>query len=56
MNDDLKEIAMWLKVNRLSLNIKKKHFMVFYGKNKPNPNLAIRIDGELVNEVDKTKF
>ena len=30
--------------------------MVFSGKNKPNPNLAIGIDGESVNEVEKTKF
>ena len=30
--------------------------MVFSGKNKSNPNLAMRIDGESVNEVEKTKF
>ena len=30
--------------------------MVFSGKNKPNPNLAIRIDGESVNDVEKQNF
>ena len=56
MNEDLKEIARWLRVNKLSLNIKKTHFMIFSDKNKPISNLAIKIDGELVNEVQKTKF
>ena len=54
MDDDLKEIAMWLKFNRLSLNIKK--FMIFSGRNKPSPNLATRIYGEFVNDVEKTYF
>ena len=56
MNDDLKEIAMWFKVSKLSLNMKKTHFMVFSGKNKPNPNLVIRIDGKSMHKVEKTKF
>ena len=56
MNEDLKEIARWLRVNKLSLNIKKTNFMIFSDKNKPISNLAIKIDGELVNEVQKTKF
>ena len=56
MNEDLKEIAIWLRVNELSLNIKKTHFMIFSGKNKPIRNLAIKKDSELVNEVEKTKF
>ena len=30
--------------------------MIFSCKNKHIPNLAIEIDGELVNEVQKTKF
>ena len=30
--------------------------MIFSSKNKPIPNLAIEIDGELVNGVQKTTF
>ena len=30
--------------------------MIFSGKNKPIPNLAIKIDGELAYEVEKTKL
>ena len=56
MNDDLNEIAKWLKVNKLSLNIKKTHYMIFSGKNKPHPNITIKIDGKLLDETKKTKF
>ena len=56
MNEDLKEIARWLRVNKLSLNIKKDPFHDIFWQNKPIPNLAIKIDGELVNEVEKIFF
>ena len=56
MNNELKEISLWLKVNKLSLNIKKTHFMIFSSKNKPNPNVCINIDGETIYETAKTKF
>ena len=29
VNDELQNIAVWLQVNKLSLNIKKTHFMLF---------------------------
>ena len=29
LNDELNEIATWLKVNKLSLNVKKTHSMIF---------------------------
>ena len=32
MSEDLKEITRWLRVNKLSLNKKKTHFMLFSGK------------------------
>ena len=52
----LSAIAEWLKANKLSLNMKKKHYMIFHGKGKPNFHITLRIDGESINEVDKTKF
>ena len=39
INNDLVFIAECLKVNKLSLNIKKMHFMCFSAKNKPSPGL-----------------
>ena len=56
VNKDLSAIAEWLKANKLSLNVKKTHYMIFHGKRKPNFHLTLRIDGESINEVDKTKF
>ena len=53
---DLEKISEWLKVNKLSLNIKKTHFMVFTTKNSPIPKINIKIDGHPIDEVLKTKF
>ena len=32
LNDELNEISTWLKVNKLSLNVKKTHYMIFTRK------------------------
>ena len=32
INNELSQISLWLKSNKLSLNIKKTHFMVFHRK------------------------
>ena len=56
LNEELKEISLWLKANKLSLNIKKTHFMIFSSKNKAHPNVYINIDGETISENSKTKF
>ena len=56
LNDELDNISTWLKVNKLSLNIKKTHFIVFTSKkNKVGP-LSIKIDGQQIEEVSCTKF
>ena len=56
VNKDLSAIAEWLKANKLSLNVKKTHYMIFHGKRKPYFHTTLRIDGESINEVDKTKI
>ena len=56
LNEELKEIFTWLKANKLSLNIKKTHFMIFSSKNKTHPNVYINIDGESISENSKTTF
>ena len=37
MNEDLKEIARWLRVNKLSLNIKRPIWWYFLAKTNPFP-------------------
>ena len=56
VNNDLAIIAEWLKVNKLSLNTKKTHFMYFSAKNKTTPCRSLQIDGEAIAEVFKSKF
>ena len=56
MNDELASICIWLKVNKLSLNVKKTHFMVFNPKNRPCDKIQLNIDGTLIDEEQHTKF
>ena len=47
----------WMaQVDKLSLNIKKTHFMCFSAKNKSRPGISLQIDGEAIAEVNKSKF
>ena len=56
VTNDLNNIAEWLKVNRLSLNIKKTHFMIFSKRKQPQPDVSIKIEGRPIEEVDRTMF
>ena len=56
LNKELKEISLWLKVNKLSLNIKKTHYMVFTSKKKTSDPLNIHIDECCIDKVNCTKF
>ena len=44
VNNDLAIIAEWPKVNELSLNIRKTHFMCFSAKNKSRSGISVQID------------
>ena len=61
MNLELPKIVMWLEVNRLSLNIKKTHFMIFATGNhsihKYNEIYQdIKINNIPIDRVHSTKF
>ena len=56
INQELILVSKWLKVNKLSLNIKKTHFMIFSNKSDVCGQIDIRIDGEPIQAVGKTKF
>ena len=55
INQDLIKISEWLKINRLSLNIKKTHFMVFSNK-KSQVDIKLTIDCNEIDRVEQTKF
>ena len=56
INDELKDIGIWLRANKLSLNINRTHYMLFSNKNVVQPNITIQIDKQPITCVTKTKF
>jgi len=56
MNDELIAISKWLKVNKLSLNVKKTHYMIFSPKRILNQEINLQIEGYPINRVKSTKF
>ena len=55
INNELEEISLWFKVNRLSLNIKKTNYIVFGSRNS-NVNFNIHINNIKIDRVNDTKF
>ena len=56
LNDELNEISTWLKVNKLSLNVKKTHYMIFSRKKMCKKFITLKINGQGISEVMRTKF
>ena len=56
MNALLAGVSEWLKVNKLSLNVKKTHYMIFSKKKGAKPAVNLTIDKEILSEVNLTKF
>ena len=55
VNKELSHLATWLTANKLSLNVKNTHYMVFSNKRIP-ANIDLMIDNERIGETCKTKF
>ena len=51
LNGELENISVWLKVNKLSLNVKKTHYMILTSKRSPQQDHVIKIDGHKIEEV-----
>jgi hypothetical protein len=57
INLEIPKLINWLHTNRLSLNIKKTHIMIFGPSNKKqNHHIHISIEGEVLQIVQSTKF
>ena len=57
MNEEITKIIEWLRMNRLSLNFEKTHFMMFRKrKQKITFNNKLLIDDKKVEQVERTKF
>ena len=58
MNRELYNTTQWLNSNRLSLNVKKTHFMVFKTPRKliDTSNISIQISDESISQTKASKF
>ena len=57
LNYDLKCLSMWLKANKISLNVSKTETLVFRHPNKPiNFDLKIKLDGKRIHPSKYVKY
>ena len=57
MNNELKKLVVWLQVNKLKLNVKKTHFMIFSsGRKKFDYCQKLFIGNDEIQVVTQTKF
>ena len=56
LNGISRHLAAWLKINKLSLNVKKTHYMVFPNKRSLASTIKLEINKERIVETCKAKF
>ena len=58
INTELKRINLWLKANKLSLNVAKTEFMVISSRQKLqslNDKTNVNVEGDKINQTDHSK-
>ena len=57
VNNELAKIDIWLKVNKLSLNLTKTNFTIFHPRQKKvNVNVPLTLENTVIKQVTETKF
>ena len=57
INMELKQLSLWLKVNRLALNITKTNFLIFHSTQRNlNHNVTLKLDKKAINQKDNIKY
>ena len=59
VNNELAKIVIWLKVNKLSLNLTKTNFMIFMihpRQKKVNANFPLSLENTVIRQVTETKI
>ena len=56
ITNELENITLWLKGNKLSLNVQKTKLMIFYRNQKQINELNILIDGIAIERVESFNF
>ena len=57
VNQELKNLSIWLKLNRLALNISKTNFVIFCSnRRKLNHSVTLKMDKKAINETSHIKY
>ena len=57
INNELAKMIIWLKVNKLSLNLTKTNFMIFHPRQKKvYVNVPLTLENTVIKQVTETKF
>ena len=56
INNELEKITLWLKLNKLSLNVQKTKLMIFHKRQKQINELNISINGTDIERVESFNF
>ena len=57
LNNELKNIEVWLRCNKLSVNVKKTTYLIFKPwQKKCNHNFSFSLGGQLLTQTNATKF
>ena len=56
VSEDLKNVHEWLNCNKLSLNIRKTHYMIFTPRNKIVDDINVKFCDNVIERVYVTKF
>ena len=57
MNNELHNFDLWLKSNKLSVNVEKTKYVIFKtSKKKINHNFLLHYENEILHQVNSIKF
>ena len=56
LNSELKKLTIWLNANKLTVNVKKTHYMVFHRARIKTSDIEVVRQNKSINCVTSTKF
>lgn len=55
-NSDLASISQWMKANKMTINLEKTCYTIFYGNRNHRYNINLQIDNHIVKRTSSTKY
>ena len=56
VNNELKQLGLWFRANKLSLNVNKTNFLMFNNTKQPRTEVHIVLNGTNIEQVTHTEF